>query len=213
MLVGPRQVVEQRIVHHVSHLVDSGHDPLAAQVLHRAVGRAEQQRGEMISNHAIDFFRHGAVVASQPGLDVGHGNPQLAGRQAPGQRGIRVTVHQHEIRPFLLYHRFEPLQHAGSLLSVRAGPNPQVICGRRHIQFLEKDGRHVVVIVLAGVDHHLLDLAIAAAACVKGRDRTGDHCGLDELWPRSDNRQESHHLACTSSALWIEPEQAASSRS
>ena len=75
---GEFPVVEKGIDHDVADEADTcGVDPFADQVgLGAALCRVEAV-GDLIGQDAVDFFRHLAVVAAQPGLDMGGRDAQL----------------------------------------------------------------------------------------------------------------------------------------
>ncbi len=73
-------------------------------------GRAEQQRADVVGQHAVDFLGHAPVEGPQPRLEVGDRIMQLGGRECAGQCRIRVARHQDEIRQLsAMHHAFERL--------------------------------------------------------------------------------------------------------
>src|SRR5207302_11491239 len=81
-------------------------------------------------------------------------------------------------------------QHRAGLLAVRAGPHAEVHVGSREIEAVEKDARHGVIVVLTRMHEHF---GVALA------QQTTDRCGLDELRPRADYRDNLHRI---STATW-----------
>ena len=66
-------------------------DAFARQILvGRALGGVEQI-GDLVREHAIDLFGHGAVVAAQPRLDMRDGNVLLGGNQAAREGRVDVA--------------------------------------------------------------------------------------------------------------------------
>ncbi len=89
---------------------------------------------------------------------------ELGGGQRAGQGGVRVAVDQDPVRLLLEQHLLEPLQHLRGLPAVRGGADAEVIVGRRQVELVEEDIGELLVVVLAGVDEHLL----MGAAQVRG---------------------------------------------
>ena len=77
-LAGERGQAEVGVVHHVPDLVDALGDALGREVRDGHVGRAEEQAGEAVDEHAVQLLRHGAVEGAQAGLDVGDGHEELS---------------------------------------------------------------------------------------------------------------------------------------
>ena len=50
----------------------------------------EEKIGHGVSGNPVDFLRHRPVAASEAGLHVGHGDPELHGGQGPRQCRIDV---------------------------------------------------------------------------------------------------------------------------
>src|SRR5438477_3831307 len=80
---------------------------------------------------------------------------QLSTNQGCGQGGIDVAVHNYRSRLMLQYVLFEPLHDDCSLLRMGSGANRQVFGWIANSQLLEKNIRHVEVVVLAGMHKDL----------------------------------------------------------
>ena len=85
-----------------------------------------------------------------------------------------------------LEHRRNPLDHGGQLLGVGAAAGAEHVVGSRHAELGEEDLRHVAVVVLAGVDEHVVAVGVELA---RGGDQRRH---LDEVRPRRDHVQEAH---------------------
>jgi len=151
-VLGICAVVERGVVHHVADADDpAAIDALASQVSNGCPCRGKQQVGCMVGDDAVNLLGRIAVERAQAGLDVCEGSLQLRGGKRPGERRIGVSVDEHPVRPFLRQCAFECGQHAPGLRAVGTGPYPEIAVGPRDLEFPEKDGRHVVVVVLASV--------------------------------------------------------------
>ena len=102
-----------RVVHHVADVVDAGGDPLAGEIGDRGLGRAQQERAQMIGQHAVDLFRHAAVERAQAGFEMGDRDVQLRRRQRAGEGRVGVARHQHQIRPLVEDQRARPRPASG----------------------------------------------------------------------------------------------------
>ena len=83
-------------------------------------------------------------------------------------------------------HRLQRREHAGGLRDGLPEPHAQLAIGRRNTELVEEDPRELVVVVLPGVDEQLL-VALAQPARYR--------CGLYELRPITDDRDDSQRLA------------------
>src|SRR5215467_3238121 len=110
----------------------------------------------MIGHNAVDFFRHRSIEAAQPGLDMGHGNLKFGGGKSTRQRRVGVSVHDDDLRPFLLENGLDPLKHSPCLCAMRATAYPKVIVWWWNVQVIKMDVRHSVIVVLPGMEQDLL---------------------------------------------------------
>ena len=78
---GARAEQQRDVDHHVAHDLHAPGDPLGAQVLRRGLRGAQQQRGGVVGQHAVELLGHRAVERAHPRLDVGDRDPGLGGRQ------------------------------------------------------------------------------------------------------------------------------------
>ena len=144
-----------QVLHQVADLDDTLRDPLGRKVGHGGRRRHEQPPREMVGHDPVDLLGHAPVEASEPRLDVRDRDAQLGRRQRPDQRGVRVAVHEHGVRPFRDQDRLQALQHPGRLLRVRATADAQRVVRSREVQLREEGPGHRLVPVLAGVHEHL----------------------------------------------------------
>ena len=179
------------VVHHVADHVDAVGDALAGEVLSRPLRGAEEHAGDVIDQHAVDFFRHPAVAAAHAGLHVGDGNPQLDRRQRPGERGIRVAVDEHGVRLPRAEFPLDPHEHRrGGLAVTVARPGLEIHDWRRDFHLVEEDLAHHAVIMLARMEYLLVDRR-GRGSLVVGGDRPTERRSLDELRSCPDDGQQS----------------------
>ena len=182
-----RQGPTQRVDHHVADEVHAvGGDALRLEVLGRVPGRQEQQIRQPVRDHPVDFLGHGPVAAAETGLDMTDAHLELCGHERGGDGGVHVAVRQDEVGTDFDDHRLEALHHGRRLLSVGPRPHAEVVVGRRDPQLLEKGVRHVRIVVLAGVDDHMLDPALHELAVDGGE--------LHEVRAGADDGEDAHHL-------------------
>ena len=136
-----------------------GGDAFGLEVRGGVPGRQEQQIRQPIRHDAIDLLGHGPVATAQPGLHVTDAHLELRGHERGGNGGVHVTIRQHEIRLDLDDHGLEALHHRSRLLRVRPRPHAEVVVRRRDPELLEESVRHARIVVLAGMDDHVLDTA------------------------------------------------------
>ena len=110
---------------------------------------------------------------------MGDGNVQLGGAQGGGQGGVGVAVDHHHGGFFPEQDLFNAREHIGGLAGMGARADAQVEVRFGQLQGRKLPGRHVMVIVLAGMQHLEGDVA-----AVHG---PGDRCKFYELGPGPDN--------------------------
>ena len=96
-------------------------DALVHEVLLAERGGGEVQPCDAAGHLPVDLFRPRRVdvVGPEPCLDVTDGNFLVEARQAGGERGRRVTVHQDQVGARRLENRFQALDHACCPLRIR----------------------------------------------------------------------------------------------
>ena len=168
--------------HHVADHLDLAGDPLAragsppAPRTSTAAGRSRGRSSTRLSSSGIV-----RSYERMPGLDVRDRDPRLRAGQRARQRRVRVAVDEHE-------RRAPPRRSSGSSAAsiravcavLRAAAELEPVLRPRQPELVEEDLRERLVVVLAGVDEHLVG---------DGAQRPGHRGGLDELRPIPDHRQ------------------------
>jgi hypothetical protein len=114
-------------------------DSLAFQVLISAFLGRKQKVREAICDHSIDFFGHGAIKASQSGLDVSYRYLKFCRRQGTGHGQLNADL-------------LESSYALGSLDRVSSAANLKVKVRRGHIQVVEKSLAHGFIVMLTRMD-------------------------------------------------------------
>ncbi|CAB4337458.1 unannotated protein [freshwater metagenome] len=171
------------IDHHIPDQQRAGSKPFVLKIRQCNLRRAEQQLGAVVGQDSVQLLRHRAVEGAHPGLDVDDGNIRLGGRKCTGQCRVGVAVDENCVRLLLCQKRRQRSDHPRSLLAVAASRDLQLDLRPRHPKFIDEDRRKLIVVVLTGMDQHLL---------VLGAQRAGDCSGLDELRTVADYRYELH---------------------
>lgn len=139
----------------------------------------------MIGEHPVLLFGHRARVAAQTRLHMCDRDVELARRQRSRQGGVGIPVDQDAFRTFFQQHLFYAGEHPGGLPAVARGTDTEVDIGMRDAHLAEEDFRHVVIVVLAGVQQ-----TFAQAARVLGANQAADDGRLDELGSGSDDSDD-----------------------
>ena len=171
------------VVHHVADEVYAVGDALVGEVVDRRLRRAEQERGYVVRDDAVDLLGHRSIEGPKAGLDVSEGPPHLRRDERAGEGRVRVSVHKHEIRLLLLEDVFEPPHHLRGLSRLSRAPDAEVVIGPRHVEDFEEHVGHVLVVVLAGVNQNLL-MVLA--------DLSAHRRGFDELRACADDARDLH---------------------
>ncbi len=141
---------------------------------------------EAVGDDPVDLLGHREVEAAQARLDVGDRQAHLHRGQHRRQGRVDVAGDDQQVGLLVLDHRLQPLHRARRLLGVGAGADLEHVIGRGHAELLEEDLRHRPVVVLAGVDDHVVAVRQAAP-------HRGDHRGgLDEVGSGTDHVEDSH---------------------
>ncbi len=177
----------QRIDHDVSYEMHAvGRYALRAQILGRVTRWQEEEVGQAIRDDAIDLLGHRPIAAPQARLDVADADVQLRGHQRGRDRRVHVAVHEQQVGLALQQERLEALHDRGRLLRMGPRPDPEVIVGRRDPQLLEERVRHTGVVVLAGVDDHVLYAPLHQRAIDGGE--------LHEVRAGADDGEDAHRF-------------------
>jgi hypothetical protein len=182
-LVSTRSERETDVRHDVADQRDVTHDPLGAQVLDRHLRRAQEQLGEMVSQHAVSLFRHVEVERAHAGLDVSQWDLEPCAGERAGESRVGVAVDEPQVGTHALEHRLQRVHDAADLVRVRSRPDSEVMIGARQAQLAEEHSRQLLVVVLAAVDEHLL---VPAPQAPRNRSR------LHELRAVADQRDYPH---------------------
>ena len=154
---------EQRgVVHHVADVVHTVDDVLGREVAHCRRCRAEQHVGHVVGEHAVALLAHHAVERPQAGLDVRERDARARRREGRGERRVGVPVDEHRVGLLLVECAADGIEHAREELVLGAAveverPGPPDVGEVREQQL-----RHLVVVVLAGVDRDLVEPAVLA---------------------------------------------------
>ena len=115
---------------------------------------------------------------------MGDRQAQLHCRQGAGQGRIGVAIDDDHIGLHRNHDRLERRQHPPRHLAVAAAMNAEMARRRGDGELAEENIGHVVIEVLAGMDHDF------SGARFSG-DGAAQHRRLDELRPRTDDRQDA----------------------
>ena len=173
---------QRHVGHHVTDQVDLACDGLLLKVVNRRLRRAEQQVARMVGEDSVELLGHRPVERAHARLDMRQRHPRLRRGQGARERRVRVPVDEDELRPRFREDGLQRRQHPRGLRRVRAGPDPELDVRRGHPELLEEHARHLVVVVLSGVDERLVVVLAQSAR---------DGGGLDELRPIADNACDS----------------------
>lgn len=183
-LARDRRQLEARVEHHVADDVHAVRDRLRLEIANGGLGRAEEERREAVGDDPVQLLRHLPVERTQPRFHVRDGDSQLRRRERAGERRVRIAVDEHAVRLLVEHGALDPREHPRRLLRVRPRAGLEPVGGRREPELVEEDLRELPVVVLAGVQHDLVD------ACVAQRD--GDRPGLDELGAVAHDGEHAH---------------------
>src|SRR5471032_2532202 len=101
-------MAEQRVDHDIADELDAALVDAFLEQIGLSVGLGgEEQIGQLVGQHAVNFLRHAAVAAAQPGLNMDHGHAALARYQSASERGVNVANDKHDMWPELAQGSFE----------------------------------------------------------------------------------------------------------
>ena len=95
---------------------------------------------------------------------------ELGRGECSGERAVDVAGHDHEVRPELHEEPLELDQCFAGLLAVGAGADRELVVRLRERQLLEEDVVDLAVVMLAGMDEPLLDVAEPLELRIDRRD-------------------------------------------
>ena len=128
----------------------------------RALVRAEEQRCHAVDGDPVALLGHRQVAAAQPRLDVRDGDGARC--LGAGERRVRIAVHEHPVGQLALDRGGDPRPHRAGIGAVQVEP----VCRLREPELLEEDVGELSVVVLAGVEHDLVDPCRRAARPTPG---------------------------------------------
>ena len=137
----------------------------------------------MVRDDSINLLGHRPIEGSQSGLDVSEGPPHLRRDERAGERRVRVSIHQDEVRLLPLEDVFETAHHLRGLPGMTAGSDSEVVVRPRHVQDVEEHVGHVLVVMLPGVDQNFLMML---------SDLPAHRRGFDELRACADDARDLH---------------------
>jgi len=129
----------------------------------------------------VEFLWHIPIPGPQAGLSVCHGDAELCRRQGGRQCRIGVAVGNHHVGFLVEVDPIELGEHGTGLHAVGTRPYSEVGDWFRQFELGKEQLRHLVVVVLTGVDEGTGDVG----SC---RDLASQRSRLHELGPGSDNR-------------------------
>ena len=141
----------------------------------------------MVGDDAIDLLGHRAIEGAQSRFDVAEGDPLFRGNERDGRRRVDVSSDEDDVGSVLPADLLERRHDPGGLAGVRVGADLEVDVGPRHAELIEEDARHVLVVVLTGVDEEVRDPS--------PEDLLHDGGHLHEIGPRAHDAQDLHAAA------------------
>ena len=153
---GPEHARE--VDHHVADQLDAARDALGREVRDRGLRRAEEQPREAVADDAVDLLGHAHVERAQARFDVRERQPELRGDERSRERRVGVAVHEHRVGAQLEGRALDADQHRRGLLGVRARADLEPDVRLDQAELLAEHARELVVVVLARVGHHEVDM-------------------------------------------------------
>src|SRR5690348_3183074 len=116
----------------VDHDIAYKVDPLRTysfsnEIFARGAFCSEEKIGDRIGDDAVDLFRHTAVAAAQPRLDVGYGQYFFGSYKCARHGGINVSRNHNHRWAISADQLAESLHHLRSLCMVCPGTDLQVV--------------------------------------------------------------------------------------
>ena len=157
---------------------------LGLQIADVGLCAAEDDVGQDVRHAAVDLLGVVAIDRPDAALDVREGQAELAGGDGRRHGGVDVAVGHHAIRLFRLKDAGQLHESSSRKADVVAVGNLQMMIRRGEIEAFEERLGHLVVVVLAGVNQHFPDPALAQLAV--------DEVFLHEIRPGADHRADFH---------------------
>jgi hypothetical protein len=179
------EVAAERIDHQIAHQMD----PLRVGAFAPEIGDAarladQQQVRDGIREDAVDLLGHGAVEAAQARFDVNDGNAQLGGDKRASERGVDVADNEDGVRVRVEGHRLEAPEDFRGLPGVRSRADAEIEVRVGKTEVAEERARHLMVVMLAGVDQQGVETAV-------GAQRFKQRSELHEIRPRPADAENS----------------------
>ena len=143
-----------------------------------SASRLDRASGEWVNSRSATASVRSRLVSSgivrsklrRPCLHVADPLIELARDERCGQRRVDIAGDEHDVRRQLDEHRLEALHHARGLNGVSARTNVERVIRSADSELLEEDPGHRVVVVLAGMHEHVLELRPRVEPCSDRRD-------------------------------------------
>ena len=178
----PRPVVVEHLAHRRAGEIDAAvGQALRQQVAAGMLGIDEVEIGDVIDQSPVDLLRYVEVETAVASFHVIDGNLQPLGHDCRN-RAVGVAEDQHRIGAFAAQDRFDGGQNAAKHRAERGRVDAEEMIGAPHAEIREEDLVELVVVVLAGVDQHMMHMAL---------ERRHHSRQADDLRPRA---QDGHHL-------------------
>ena len=113
----------------------------------------------MIDDATVYFFRHAVVIAAIASFHMIDGNAQALGDNRY-ETTVGVAENQDAIRSLGSQNRFTSGENLSDLLAETFAPNAQVMIWRSDAQLAKEDLVEIGIVILAGMQHHLIAEAI-----------------------------------------------------
>jgi len=145
----------------------------------------------VVGEQAVDLLGHAQVTGADPRLHVGNRDMQFNGGQRRRQSGINISHHDYQVRLPGQQH-FLKLDHdLPGLPGMAAGAYAKVDIRRRQIEVLKEDLRHLVIVMLAGVDEQRL-YRVCRGRGIMLQDGTHERGYLHEVGACGGDKDDFH---------------------
>ena len=131
--------------------------PSARSVSRDRSSGSEAQLRDSVDLDPVPLLRHREIAASQTGLDVRERNALRDRGTCARERRVRVAVDEHPVGPLAPRRLADVRLHRVGVGRVEVEPVRRL----RELELVEEDLRQLRVVVLARVQHDLLDTCVA----------------------------------------------------
>ncbi len=153
-LPGDRRESQGRVGHHVADDLDPTADSLRLERAARALVRTEEQGRNAVDLDPVALLGHREVAASKARLDMRKRNAGRLRRIGARECGVRVSVDKDPIGPCVEDGLEDRRQHRVGVGRLQFERVP----GLPELELVEEHPRQLVVVVLARVEHDLVDM-------------------------------------------------------